>query len=181
MIKHIWAVYFSPSGKTEQVTMAVAEGAAGVLKSGEIHACDFTLPDKREHPFCFGEEDLVIFGCPTYAGRIPNKIMPFIRDRICGHGTSAAIVMTYGGRSIDHSVMEAYLLLQENGFKVYGAGSAVTRHVMSDILSAGRPGTEDLKAAGEFGADVVHKIMTQPENYNDLRLPGSNPVHRPTS
>ena len=47
MIKHIWAVYFSPSGKTEQVTMAVAEGAAGVLKSGEIHACDFTLPDKH--------------------------------------------------------------------------------------------------------------------------------------
>ena len=31
MIKHIWAVYFSPSGKTEQVTMAVAEGAAGVM------------------------------------------------------------------------------------------------------------------------------------------------------
>lgn len=47
----------------------------------------------------------------------------------------------------------------------------MTRHVMSDILSAGRPGTEDLKAAGQFGADVVHKIMTQPENYNDLRLP----------
>lgn len=176
MIKHIWAVYFSPSGKTEQVTMAVAEGAAGVLKSGEIHTCDFTLPDKREHPFCFGEEDLVILGCPTYAGRIPNKIMPFIRDRICGHGASVAIVMTYGGRSIDHSVMEAYLLLQENGFKVYGAGSAVTRHVMSDILSAGRPRTEDLKEAGQFGEDVVHKIMTQPENYNDLRLPGSNPV-----
>lgn len=150
MIKHIWTVYFSPSGKTKQVTMAVAEGAAGVLKIGEIHVYDFTLPDKREHPFCFGEEDLVIFGCPTYAGRIPNKIMPFIRDRICGHGASAAIVMTYGGRSIDHSVMEAYLLLRENGFKVYGAGSAVTRHVMSDILSAGRPGTEDLKAAGQF-------------------------------
>ena len=112
MIKHIWAVYFSPSGKTKQVTMAVAEGAAGVLKIGEIHVYDFTLPDKREHPFCFGEEDLVIFGCPTYAGRIPNKIMPFIRDRICGHGASAAIVMTYGGRSIDHSAMEAYLLLQ---------------------------------------------------------------------
>ena len=28
MIKHVWAVYFSPSGKTEQVTMAVAEGAS---------------------------------------------------------------------------------------------------------------------------------------------------------
>ena len=47
MIKHIWAVYFSPSGKTKQVTMAVAEGAAGVLKIGEIHTYDFTLPDKR--------------------------------------------------------------------------------------------------------------------------------------
>ena len=34
MIKHIWAVYFSPSGKTKQVTMAVAEGAAGVARGG---------------------------------------------------------------------------------------------------------------------------------------------------
>ena len=160
MIKHIWAVYFSPSGKTEQVTMAVAEGAAGVMNIDKIHRYDFTLPDKREDTLCFGEKDLVILGCPTYAGRIPNKIMPYIRDRICGQGALAAIVMTYGGRSIDHSVMEAYLLLQENGFKVYGAGSAVTRHVMSDILSTGRPGTEDLKAAGQFGADVVHKITT---------------------
>ena len=56
MIKHIWAVYFSPSGKTKQVTMAVAEGAAGVLKIGEIHTYDFTLPDKREHPFCLGRK-----------------------------------------------------------------------------------------------------------------------------
>lgn len=176
MIKHIWAVYFSPSGKTEQVTMAVAEGAAGVLKSGEIHACDFTLPDKREHPFCFGEEDLVILGCPTYAGRIPNKIMPFIRDRICSQGASAAVVMTFGGRSIDNSVMEAYLLLKENGFKVYGAGTAVTRHVMSDALAAGRPGDDDLMAARQFGADLVQKIMSQPDNYNGLQLPGSDPV-----
>ena len=79
------------------------------------------------------------------------------------------------------------MLLQENGFKVYGAGSAVTRHVMSDILSAGRPGTEDLKAAGQFGADVVHKIMTQPENFREAtRLgliisPLRQMVHRPTS
>ena len=48
MIKHIWAVYFSPSGKTEQVTMAVAEGAAGVMNIDKIHQYDFTLPDKRE-------------------------------------------------------------------------------------------------------------------------------------
>ena len=62
MIKHIWAVYFSPSGKTEQVTMAVAEGAAGVMNIDKIHRYDFTLPDKREDTLCFGEKDLVIFG-----------------------------------------------------------------------------------------------------------------------
>ena len=69
MIKHIWAVYFSPSGKTEQVTMAVAEGAAGVMNIDKIHRYDFTLPDKREDTLCFGEKDLVILGCPTYAGQ----------------------------------------------------------------------------------------------------------------
>ncbi|MFQ9388461.1 MAG: hypothetical protein ACLR1V_06275 [Coprococcus sp.] len=62
MIKHIWAVYFSPSGKTEQVTMAVAEGAAGVLNIGKIHQYDFTLPDKREHHVLLWGERFGHFG-----------------------------------------------------------------------------------------------------------------------
>ncbi|MEI3375590.1 MAG: hypothetical protein V8R00_06605 [Coprococcus catus] len=56
MIKHIWAVYFSPSGKTEQVTMAVAEGAAGVLKIGEIHRMILRFRTRESIRFALGRK-----------------------------------------------------------------------------------------------------------------------------
>ena len=56
MIKHIWAVYFSPSGKTKQVTMAVAEGAAGVLKIGEIHVYDLRFRTRESIRFVLGRK-----------------------------------------------------------------------------------------------------------------------------
>ena len=44
----------------------------------------------RTKDLSFGEEDLVVFGMPVYAGRVPNKIMPFIRDRVKGKRAACA-------------------------------------------------------------------------------------------
>ena len=168
MIKNVWVVYFSPSGKTEQVALTAAHALAEELHIEHVKSYDFTLPEKRIQALSFSEEDFVVFACPTYAGRIPNKILPFVRDQLKGNHTPAAIFMTYGGRSIDHSVMEAYLTLRENGFNIYGAGTVVTRHVMSDVLSAGRPGDQDFDATVRFCKKLIQKMIRQPDTYNTL-------------
>ena len=40
-------------------------------------AVGFTLPDNRKSAKAFEKEDLVVFGTPVYAGRVPNKILPW--------------------------------------------------------------------------------------------------------
>ena len=73
MSKKIWAMYFSATGTTEKIVTCVAEELAK-REGGEYEKYDFTLPAAREGQPQFGENDVVVFGVPTYAGRIPNLL-----------------------------------------------------------------------------------------------------------
>ncbi len=48
----------------------------------------------------FAPDELVVFGCPVYAGRLPNKISPDFARCLHGAGTPAVALVTYGGRDI---------------------------------------------------------------------------------
>lgn len=41
---------------------------------------DFTPPQARQETLHFAPEELVIFGVPTYAGRVPNVLLPFLKE-----------------------------------------------------------------------------------------------------
>ena len=68
-IKRICQIYFSPTGTTERVVCAVAEALTDDLGI-ESFLYDFTLPGARGSFPRLAETDLVLFGCPTYAGRL---------------------------------------------------------------------------------------------------------------
>jgi flavodoxin len=92
MISRVYAVYFSPAGSTG----AVAEHIAGTIAGKCNLPCkviDFTLPKMRKEQYSFDENDLVIFGMPTYAGRIPNKALPFVQTLFEGNGALPAILL----------------------------------------------------------------------------------------
>lgn len=174
-IERVCVVSFSPAGKTELVGGTVGAAAVRLLPGAQLQEIDVTLPKGREETLTFGQGDLVIVCTPTYAGRVPNKIMPFFRDRIKAEGALAAAVVTYGNRSFDDSLMELNLLLGENGFSVLGCGAFVCQHAFAETLATGRPDEEDLRAAGDFGRKLAAKIknddLTAPQE-----VPGNNPV-----
>ncbi|MGN0203706.1 MAG: 4Fe-4S binding protein, partial [Coprococcus sp.] len=176
MIKNVWAVYFSPSGSTEKVVRRVARAAAETLGIKTFQIYDWTLPGQREKELTFSEEDLVILASPTYAGRVPNKIMPFVRDSIKGGGAAGVAVAAYGNRSYDDALMELYLLMKDNGFRMTGAGAVVCRHVMSEVLAAGRPSEEDLEEAAAFGRHIADKFLQNDAPFSNLMIPGNLPV-----
>lgn len=169
MIKKVWAVFLSPAGHTEKVVMTVATAAAEALGINSVNIYDWTLPEARQKRKRFTREDFVIVGTPTYAGRIPNKLMPYVRDNIKGEGTLGAAIVTYGNRSIDESLMELCLLMWGNGFSVIGAGGACAQHVFSKIMAAGRPDEADLNEAKAFGAELAARVM----RYNEKTLDSS--------
>ena len=73
--KKVWAVYFSATDTTKKTVLTIADEAARLL-GAEREDYDFTLPGMRENGFAAGKDDLVIFGTPVYAGRVPN-VLPF--------------------------------------------------------------------------------------------------------
>jgi ferredoxin/flavodoxin len=158
MISRVYAVYFSPAGSTG----AVAEHIAGTIAGKCNLPCkviDFTLPKMRKEQYSFDENDLVIFGMPTYAGRIPNKALPFVHTLFEGNGALAVSLVTFGNRSFDSSLTELTQELSTRGFRVVAAGAWVCRHVFSHKIAAGRPDALD-RAEMDVFADEVFRRLT---------------------
>lgn len=159
--KNVWAVYFSATGTTEKIVRAVADRAADVLRA-ERKDYDFTLPSMRAEGFCAGPEDLVIFGTPVYAGRVPNVLLKYLAT-IRGNGALAVPVVLFGNRNFDDALIELRDILENTGFHTVAAAAFVGEHSFSRILAAHRPDAEDMEQAKQFADQVAEKVKTLSE------------------
>lgn len=157
-IKNIKTVYFSPTGNTRQVVSKLAELLAQTLRL-PVQRDDFTLPSAHTDIRNYTEEELVLFAIPTYAGRIPNKILPFVQSLFKGNQTPAVALVTFGNRSFDNSLSELDGELKKNGFEVLGAGAVVCHHAFAEVGS-GRPDASDIEQLTQFADAIVKKIKT---------------------
>ena len=120
--KTVWAVYFSGTGTTERTVRSVAGELARML-SVPCRSIDFTRPQARQKELSFCERDLVVFGTPVYAGRVPNVLLPYLREKVRGGGALAVPVVLFGNRNYDDALIELRDLLQADGFGCIAAGA----------------------------------------------------------
>ena len=151
-IKNIKAVFFSPTGNTKRVVERLAALLSQKLNL-PVESDDFTLPAAHVDARTYSSEDLVIFGVPTYEGRIPYKVLPFVQNLFKGKRTPAVAVVTFGNRSFDNSLNELHMELEKNNFSVIGAGAVVCKHAFAEV-GIGRPDDADEKRIAAF-ADTV--------------------------
>lgn len=168
MKKNVWAVYFSPGGSTKKVVETIACQIANNYKI-DLKTTDYTLPEARQGQATFSEEDIVVWGSPIYAGRLPNKMLPFVTKSFQGNGAVAIPVVTYGNRSFGDGLIELKLILQQNGFKIAGAAAFSCQHSFVKELATGRPTSEDL----DFARNFANKIDVDAPK--DVKVPGTNP------
>lgn len=74
-IKKVTGVYFSPAGSTKTVVETTVDELARLFKAECRYISLNTLSDRAQE-YQFAPDELVVFGCPVYAGRLPNKISP---------------------------------------------------------------------------------------------------------
>ncbi|MBE6963566.1 MAG: ferredoxin [Ruminococcaceae bacterium] len=167
----VTALYFSPAGTTAKVAETIAETLAEQLgRSVERRA--FTKPAEREREYCFTESDIVVIASPTYAGKLPNKILPDFREKLRGNGAAAIPVVTFGNRAYDNSLAELCAVLTENGFRLAAAGAFVCRHAFTDELAYGRPGWSDSFEMKTFAKKAADKIKRAGGALPPLAVPG---------
>lgn len=104
-INHVHAVYFSPTGNAKKVVTTLAQAIADTL-GVPMDSYDFTLPESREKVHTYGADDLLVIGTPVYAGRIPNKMLPFVQTHFEGNGALAIPVAVFGNRNFDNGLIE---------------------------------------------------------------------------
>ena len=172
-------VYFSPTGGTKLVAYTAAKAMADELKL-PLEEFDITLPGAREKEYNFSADELVVIASPTYAGRIPNKILPEFERLIKGAGeTPAVIISVYGGRSNDEGLRELVFVAEKNGFKAIAAASCVARHSMSRVLAAHRPSEDDLESLADFGRKAAEKAAQSPTAVDIDRETPIGPYYKP--
>ena len=159
--KKVWAVYFSATDTTKKTVLTIADEAARLL-GAEREDYDFTLPGMRENGFAAGKDDLVIFGTPVYAGRVPNVLLKYLAT-IQGNGALAVPVVLFGNRNFDDGLIELRDILENTGFHTVAAAAFVGAHSFSKTLAAGRPDADDMKEALAFAGKVAEKVKGLPE------------------
>ena len=158
-VKKVWSFYFSPAGTTQKTVCTIAEELANQL-SADYEQISFTKFAERSKTYCFGDGDLVVVGTPTYAGKIPNKIMPDFKENLQGNGALAVAVATYGNRAFENSLAELYSILDTNGFHTIAAAAVVCEHSIGRDLATGRPNADDLFEFKVFSEKIAEKLRS---------------------
>ena len=148
-IRQIQAVYWSATGNTDRAVNTIADALSAAL-GAPVKRISFTRPAERREDLSFAAGDLVVFGMPTYAGRLPNKMLPFVREHVHGNGALAAAVVTFGNRAYDNSLAELCAVLEADGFHTVAGGAFACRHAFTDALADGRPDWDDKRQMEDF-------------------------------
>ncbi len=174
-INHVHAVFFSPTGNTKKVVTTLAGAIADTLGvSADFY--DFTLPESREAVHTYGEGDLLVIGTPVYAGRIPNKMLPFVQTHFEGNGALAVPIAVFGNRNFDNGLIELRNELELHGFHTIAGAGVPTEHVFSSKLATGRPDADDLSKIHDFGVKVAEKAASLVEFPAPISVRGDDPV-----
>ena len=156
-IARIREAYWSATDTTKTVVHTIADHIAQALGLPLV-TDDWTLPAARTETLTFAPDELVIFGTPVYAGRVPNVLMPYVRDKVVGNGALAVPVVLYGNRNFDDGLIELRNLLEANGLHTIAAGAFIGEHSFSYILGKGRPDADDLAKAHELAELTLSRL-----------------------
>ena len=170
-IERVWAVWYSATGNTDKAVNTVAGELAAKLGL-PLEQVNFTKPAEREKEYSFTEKDLVVMGTPTYAGKMPNKLLPDFQSRFHGNGALAVAIVTFGNRNYDNSLAELCAVLEGDRFHTVAAGAFVGQHAFTDELAYGRPGWSDQFEMKEFARRISVKVKSLTDTPAPVKVPG---------
>ena len=116
----------------------------------------------------FSKEDLCIIGVPSFGGRVPAIALEKIKG-LNGTKTNAILVVVYGSRAYEDTLIELEDTLVEKDFNCLAAIAAVAEHSIMHQFANGRPDQKDLTDLSSFVKKVKEK-MKETAKENELFL-----------
>ena len=188
MIRKIVGLYFSPVGGTASMIHKLAGDIATELQEcclDELRFECYDLLNKNGPLPQLDDETIAIIGMPAYVGKIPLPGMSAFRQ-IQGNGAMAFAAVSFGGRTYGNALYELRHFIEEQGFKVVGAGAFSVRYGYGLIKRRSAGIRVDSTSLAEFGKAAsakakrlagcdVEGLRVKPA---PLEVSGKMPVHR---
>ncbi|WP_300381137.1 EFR1 family ferrodoxin [Clostridium sp.] len=177
MKRNLKLIYFSPTEGTKKIVRAIGDA---ITKNYEEF--NITLPQNRTETLNFTEDDLLIIGVPTYAGRFPKVLNEYVEKINCNNSL-AIFVTTYGNRDYEDSLLELKDIFVDKGATSLAAATFIAEHSYTDKLAKSRPNLNDLDIAHKFGTSIKNRLdeIASIDELNSLSLPGNYPYIVKTS
>lgn len=173
-VKSVNAVWFSPTGTTQKTVEAIAASICKNMGADtEYKSTSFTLADEREKILEFNEKDIVVFGVPVYAGRVPNILLKYL-ETVIGGRSQVVPVVVYGNRNYDDALIELKGIMEDRNFRVIAAAAFIGEHSFSKILAKDRPDVQDIEIAESFGVKISSEIKAG-NSKDGIDVKGENP------
>ena len=94
----VYAIYFSPTRNTEKIVKILAK------EFGNYGEIDLSKQSSGENVRAFKEEDICIFGVPSYGGRVPEPALERMK-KMKGNQATAILVAVYGNRAYEDTLL----------------------------------------------------------------------------
>ena len=163
-IKNIHLVYYSATFSTRRVVREIASQFQKPVKEYDI-----TSDMLKDDVSLGSEEDLLIVGVPSYAGRVPEMAVRSLR-RFLGNNTPAIIVCVYGNRAYDDTLIELKDLVESHGFKLLSAAAVIAQHSIFPKIAEGRPNADDMEKLHDFASKSRELLLKIPKMFAVSRL-----------
>lgn len=170
-IDKLQILYFSPTRTTKTVVETIADS----IQCQDRQIIDLTHKRVRENSFPDADSSLAIIGSPVYYGRIPADVSAYLSN-FHVNNIPAVLVVVYGNREYEDSLMELYDLTCAAGFKPIACAAFIGEHSYSSAdlpIALGRPDDIDLEKAKQFGAAIQKKLEFLDGN-NQIFIPGNS-------
>jgi ferredoxin len=173
-IDKVKLVYFSPTGNTRRILEYISEG----LQTPTEHI-DLTHPNFEAKGLAPFENELAIIGMPVYVGRVPTLAAKRL-SKLKGNNTPAVLVVVYGNRAFEDSLLELSDITLGLGFKPVAGGAFLAEHSFSSAevpIARGRPDEADKSKAIRFGEMIKAKLLrvSDLKDIPSMAFPGNRP------
>lgn len=168
-LKRVVTAFFSPTGGTKKVAMALQEGFLDGIPQLEpsVQSYNCLTPAQRKLKVpVFDEHDLLVFCYPVFKGRMPLALQNW--ENLKGNGASAVVVSVYGNRAIDDAARETMAMLQDHGFKIIGHIEALAEHSQDRSIGAGRPNAEDKAKLHDLATKLLQVCQNSQETHTEI-------------
>lgn len=163
------SLFFSPTGGTKKILKAFCKDFE-ITQKIDISYNNF------DASYSFSDNDCCFIGVPSFGGRVPKIALERLR-LIKAVNTQAFLVVSFGNRAIDDTLLELKEEVEKIGFIVVGALAAVAEHSIVRAYGKDRPDAQDLQELAQFSAKAKSYLEAPDllKKTKSLVFPGKKP------